>query len=61
MEANKNELGECVFLSDLNINVDKKDEQDTITLLNIVKSFGLKNKVEFPAHWLQNILDLIIT
>ena len=50
MEANINELGECVLLGDLNIHVNKKDEQDTITLLNTLESFGLQNKVEFPTH-----------
>ena len=34
MEVNINELGECVLLGDLNIHVNKEDDQDTIILLN---------------------------
>ena len=61
MEANINEPGECVLLGDLNIHVNKKDDQDTITLLNTLKSFGLQNRFEFPTCWLLNTLDLTIT
>ena len=60
MEVNINELGECVLLCNLNIQVNKKDNQDTITLLDTLEIFGLQNRVEFPTHLLQKTLDLII-
>ena len=52
MEANINELGEYVLLGDININVNMKDNQDTVTLLDTLESFGLQNRVEFPTHQL---------
>ena len=61
MEANINELGKRAFLGNPNIHVKKKDNQDTVTLLNTLRCFGLPNKVEFPTHQLQNTLDFIIT
>ena len=51
MEVNISELGEHVLLDDLNIHVNKKDDQDTITLLNILTSFGLQNR-----GWISNTL-----
>ena len=41
IEVNINEPDECVLLGNLNIHVNKKDDQDTITLFNTLKSFGL--------------------
>ena len=61
MEANIKVLGKCVLLGDLNIHVSKKDDQDTIILLDTLEGFGLQNRVEFPTHQLQSIPDLIIT
>ena len=49
MKVNINEPGECVLLDDLNIHVNKKDNQDKITLLNTLESFELQNWVEFPS------------
>ena len=51
----------CVLLDDLNIHVNKKDDQDTITFLDTLESFGLQNRIEFTTHQLQNTLDLVIT
>ena len=39
MEANINEPGEYVLLGNLNIHVNRKDDQDTVTLLNTLKEF----------------------
>ena len=54
-------MDEYVLLGNLNIHINKKNDQDTITLLKTLKRFGLQNRVEFPTHQLQNTLDLIIT
>ena len=43
MEVNINAPGEHVLLGGLNIHVNKKDDQDTITLLDTLESFGLQN------------------
>ena len=61
MVANINEWGKCVILGNLNIHINQKDDQDTFILLNTLRSFALQNRLEFPTHQLQNMLDLIIT
>ena len=47
MEANINEMGECVLLGNFNIHLNKKDDQDIITLLDTLESFGLQTGLNF--------------
>ena len=60
MEKNINTTGEQIIVGDLNVCINKQDEGNAIILSDMLESFNLTNRVEFPTHKLQNTLDLVI-
>ena len=59
LEQDINSTGELLLLGDLNFQVNCDNNQDTTTLLDTLKNFGLNNHAIFPTHQLQKTLDLI--
>ena len=49
-----------LLVGDFNIHVDNPDNPDTILLNNLLASYNLVNRINFPTHKLQHTLDLII-
>ena len=50
-----------VILGDFNIHLDDSGDCDSIKLLDLIESFGLKQHVVEPTHILGHTLDLVIT
>ena len=61
LEQNINNTGDTLLMGDLNIHTNDPGNQDTIIFEDTIESLGLRNQVSFPAHRLQNTLDIIIT
>ena len=49
-----------LYLGDFNIHVDNSYNNDTITFMDILDSYNLKNRITFPTHVGQHQLDLVI-
>ena len=54
------EKGKIILLSDFNIHINRVANMDAINLLDLLDSFGLKNRVDLLTHRLANTLDLTI-
>ena len=52
--------GELFLPGDFNIHMDDLENTDTILFSNLLDSFNLVNKFNFPSHKLQHTLDLAI-
>ena len=60
MERNINTTVEQIIVGDFNVHINKQDDSNAIILSDMLESFSLSNRVEFPTHKLQNTLDLVI-
>ena len=49
-----------LLVGDFNVHVDNPDNPGTILLNNLLASYNLANRINFPTHKLQHTLDLII-
>ena len=49
------------FVGDVNIHMEKQNETQTRQLCDLLKSFGLANRVTLPTHNLGGILDIVAT
>ena len=55
------EQGRLLFVGDFNIHMDEPTQPDTITFLDWLESFNLRNHVTFSTHQSKHTLDLVIT
>ena len=55
-----NPIDKMLLVGDFNVHVDNPDNPDTILLKDLLASYNLVNRINFPTHKLQHTLDLII-
>ena len=55
-----NLIDKMLLVGDFNVHVDNPDNPDTILLKDLLASYNLVNRINFPTHKLQHTLDLII-
>ena len=60
MERNINTTWEQIIVGDFNVHINKQDDSNAFIPSDMLESFNLSNRVEFPSHKLQNTLDLVI-
>ena len=52
-------VDEALYLGDFNIHAEDSLNKDTITFINTLESYNLRNRVTFPMHVKQHQLDLV--
>ena len=55
-----NDKGDIILTGDFYIHIDDMESTDTITFLDTLDCFDLRNHVNFPTHRSQHYLDLFI-
>ena len=53
-------VDKALYLGDFNIHAEDSLNNDTITFINTLESYNLRNRVTFPMHVKQHQLDLVI-
>ena len=49
------------IVGDINIRLDRPDDGDTVTLLDVISCYDLSHFVTEPAHHLGGLLDVVLT
>ena len=52
---------QLIAVGDFNFHIDVQNDNDAVTLLNTLESFGLEQYVAAPTHTVGHTLDLIIS